>query len=293
MTLAAAAHGDGCGGGMGAGFGAVIEGRKLHFRAVTMAEGKVDEFVGERRVLGQDRPVEVGANGVAVAGTLGAIAGVVAEAADHPAERLGSRAEKGATTVVFESDDLAAVSRKDHIADAAVGSRAGVTGFEVEDADAGDDAALMVDVAMAKELKATTDGEDGHVSFDGLADGGAFFHQVGGDATLFAVLPAADEEEIEVIRRKWVANGHVDHLAFDTTDAATVLEGDDVAAVAVDVHDVGIQMGDAKFHLPSVPVHLARGHPAAGCCGAGCPPIIIWSTWGEGFRSWQSRFVSP
>src|SRR3990172_10638007 len=50
--------------GVGAGLDRVIQGGQRDIVAVATAEGGRDEMIGEERVLGQERAVEVGAEGV-------------------------------------------------------------------------------------------------------------------------------------------------------------------------------------------------------------------------------------
>lgn len=154
--------------------------------------------------------------------------------------------------MILEANDFAKVRLQDHVADASVGTRARVMRFEVKDADAGDNSALVVHVAVAEKLEATTDGEDGHIRFDSIADGRAFFDKVISDPALFAVLAAADEQEVEFGRDERVTDGDFDHRAFDAAGAAAVPEGNNVAAVAVDVHNVGVEVRDADLKARSV-----------------------------------------
>ena len=66
-----------------------------------------DDQVREPRVLGQQRPVDVGADHAAVANTLVAVLSIVAAPAHNPAERLQSRPEVGAAGVVLKPDQRA------------------------------------------------------------------------------------------------------------------------------------------------------------------------------------------
>ena len=209
--------------------------------------------------------MEIGTDRVAVAGPFGTVGSVVTESADDHAKGSGFRAEIGAAAMVLEADDFTEVCLQDHVANASVGAGAGVARFEVEDADAGNDASLVVDVAVAEELEPSTNGEDGHIRFNGIADGRAFFDEVIGDAALFAVLAAADEEEVEHGGIEGVTDRDVLDGAFDIPGATSVLEGDDVAAVAVDVHDIRVEMRDADLKAGSV--HMTT--VAVGRCSLG------------------------
>ena len=190
--------------------------------------------------------MEVRPQRVLRAGALGAVRRVVAEAADHAAEGRLTLRQVRAAAVVLEAHHLPGIRREHHVADAAVGERAGMAGLEVEDADAGDAAAFVVDVTVAEELEAAADGQHWHAVIDRLVKGRTFGLEVVGNAALLAVLPPADVKEVERGGVEVVAHGDVDHFEVDAACGAAVAEGDDVAAVAVDVHDVWVEVGEAE-----------------------------------------------
>ena len=68
-------------------------------------QGQFEEMIGKVRVFGQERAVQVRAEDVVRHRSFGAVAGVVAVAGQHRAERPGGWAEKGAATVILEADD--------------------------------------------------------------------------------------------------------------------------------------------------------------------------------------------
>src|SRR3972149_2862820 len=61
----------------------------------------LDQGVREAGVLGQERAVEVGAEGVAADSALAAVLTVIPEAADHPPQRLPALVPVGPATAVL------------------------------------------------------------------------------------------------------------------------------------------------------------------------------------------------
>src|SRR5436305_744434 len=114
--------------------------------------------------------------------------------------------------MVLEADEVAEVRRQHHIADAAVRAGPGVARFEVEDADAGDDAALLVDVAVTEELEPATDGEHRQPIFHRRPERGPLLLEVLGDPALLAILAAPDQGEIEGSRVEGVAKADGDDV---------------------------------------------------------------------------------
>ena len=68
-------------------------------------------------------------------------------------------------------------------------------------------------------------------------------------------LPAADEEEVEGREVGARADGEVRDFAFDPAPGEPLLQAQHVAAVAVEVQHVGIEMADLQFHIarPLIP----------------------------------------
>jgi len=69
--------------------------------------------------------------------------------------------------------------------------------------------------------------------------------KVGGDELLVQVLAAAEEEDVDTIDVDWTAP-HLHDLELDATVRGPVLEGKDVAAVAVDAHLARVQLGQPQ-----------------------------------------------
>src|SRR6185437_9239937 len=109
-------------------------------------------------------------------------------------------------------------------------------------------------VALAEQLVAAADGEEDCAVVDRLRKRRALgLDHVGGDGALVAVLAAADVEEVVRARidRLALAGAVVDEA--DPAPFAAPPQKDDVAAVGVDVHLVGVEPEDAKLHHSSWP----------------------------------------
>src|SRR5205823_4544030 len=74
----------------------------------------------------------------------------------------------------------------------------------------------------------------------------------------FTVLTATEEDEVTVSRRKTVADAHRLHRELDAAPGAAPAKRNDVAAVAIDVHQVRIE------------VHQRQPQRRVGGVGAGC-----------------------
>lgn len=228
--------------------GGVIERGECDIRPVAAAERGKDQLIGETRVLREEAAVEVGADRIVVAGPFETIFRIVPEAADDTAEGRLVEGEVGAATVIFEANHLAEFGFEDDIADATVGDGTGVARLHVEHADPGDDTAGVVDVAVAEELESATNSEGGQAVVDCLTEGGSAGDKVIGDAALFAVLATPDDHDVGIRGVPLVADVDLDQLAGDASRLAAVAEGDEIAAIAVDVHHVRIEVGDADLH---------------------------------------------
>lgn len=63
-----------------------------------------DQVVGQMRVFGQQAPVKVGANGVCLNHSLGAVLAVVSVSADHPTKHPCAGTNVRPATMVLETD---------------------------------------------------------------------------------------------------------------------------------------------------------------------------------------------
>ena len=127
-----------------------------------MAQRGEDQTVRERRVLRQQRAVEVGADRLPVDRALAAVVAVVAEAVADPRERPRARPEVRAAGVILEADHLADaldLGVSEHVADTPRPAGAGGHRHRVEDSGARQLLALAGAVEVAEELEAAADGQ--------------------------------------------------------------------------------------------------------------------------------------
>ena len=75
---------------------------------------------------------------------------------------------------------------------------------------------------------------------------------VGQQHLLLEILTAADEEDVVFVRVQRLADRAFVDIDLDAAALKAALHGDDVAAVAVQIKDVRVQMADIEFHF-SVP----------------------------------------
>src|SRR6266851_5700849 len=140
-------------------FGGIVQ-RGEVLDAATL-ERAPDQVVGEMRVLGQQRTVEVRAEDGSLQAAFGVILAVVAAAHAHAAERPGFRPQVRATAVILEADEglwvkVGHVGVDNHVADES--ALAGL-GANVDEADAGEALAVGGQVVVAEELVAATHGQ--------------------------------------------------------------------------------------------------------------------------------------
>src|SRR5829696_1870513 len=229
--------------------------QRLEFEGVVhAAQGVQDELVGEPGVFGKERAVEVGAVGVQAAGALGAVFAVVAEAQDHLAQGFQVVAEVGTAAVVLETDDLApgAVLRtadaREDVADQALLVGSPRLGVQIEDAYTRELLALGGLVGVAHELVPAADPEDdAPVLDDGPQVGALLAGEVLDEERLLPILTAAEEEEVAAGGVYALAEANVHDLHGYAAPLAALLYGDDVPAVAVEVHHVRVEVVDGEL----------------------------------------------
>ncbi len=155
--------------------------------------------------------------------------------------------------MVLEADEGAALPLRDDVADAAGDVLARVLGPGVEDAQAGQVVAGRRPVVAGEELVAAADGQGGHPLLDGLPERLALHvDEVGGDAPLLAVLAAAHEDEVVSLGVEPVAEVELVDLEVDAARLAAAAQADDVAAVAVEVHQLGVEVSQTYSELQAV-----------------------------------------
>ena len=221
-------------------------------------QGPADDQVGEVRVLGQQAAVEVGAEEAACHRALGPILAVVAAALQDAPERLHPLAEEGAPAVVLEADQggrlqpQRRVRLHHHVADAADLARLGA---HVEEADAREALALGGVVVVAEQLVATADGQDRRPVLDGLCQvHGLVLQQVVVDQRLLLVLAASEEEDVHLVDAPSHALAQLQNAGLEPAPARALQQREDVAAVAVDVHQVGVEPADGQ----ALAAHVAQ-----------------------------------
>ena len=207
------------------------------------AERELDEAVGEPHVLRQQRAVQVGADHVAAQDALEAVPVVVAVAAEHAAERVLVRSEVGAPAVVLEAGDHARPGAEVGL-DRAVADQplAGLAdGAQVHEAHARELLALHL-VGVAEQLVAAAHGEHHGAAVGRAVEGVALrLGHVVGHGGLVAVLAAAHVEEVVRVRVERLAEARGGMLEAEPAPLAARAQHGDVAAVGVDVHQLGIE----------------------------------------------------
>ena len=227
---------------MGAALLRVRQGGEGDALAVAPAQRGEQQRVAEVGVFRQDGTVAVGAEHIAPADALGAVAAVIAAAMHHGAERGDALAQIGAAAVVFKADDgpAAALRRaaKDEIADDALLRADGV---EVHRAGIVELVAVPGAVIAAQHLVAAADGEDRLAVRRRLAQLARLAPgEVAQEHLLLEILSAAEEKEVEIRKARRFARGQRRDRAVDAAPRAALLKAENVAPVAVKVQRFGV-----------------------------------------------------
>ena len=157
---------------------------------------------------------------------------MVFKADDHAAARGGRAFEFIIADHAFLCADRAEVERTDKIA------------------------ALAVEglVSMAHHLVAAADREKHDAVARRRADlSVAAAVEVVEQDLLLKILAAADKDDVIARERGRRAEGHLGHLGAEAAPDKALLHTADVAAIAVEIQDIGIQMADLQFHFPFPP----------------------------------------
>ena len=229
----------------------VVEGRERLGAVIAVVERGLKDKIAQDRVFREQRAVRIRAEHVFVARTLGLVLAVVAVSGEHHAERGDLLAEIGLAGVVLEADD-------DHVAALRGGPEHIVAdhallcadGVHADGADEVELHAVPGLVVFAEHLVAAADGEKGLFLLDRGAD---VLRLAGGKVAqqhlLLEVLTAADEEDVVFVRVQRLADRAFVDIDLDAAALEAALHGDDVAAVAVQIKDVRVQMADIEFHF--------------------------------------------
>ena len=151
--------------------------------------------------------------------------------------------------MVFETDQCAGRDVLDLYIDDDVADEPFLAGFrsDVDEPDAGEALALGRLVVVAEELVAPADGEHSCTCLDRsfqwrlLVLEQVFVHE-----RLLAVLPPAEEENVHVLHVLGGAAAELHESCVVVPPLRTLEQGDDVAPVAIDVHEVGVEPADGE-----------------------------------------------
>src|SRR2546427_9257431 len=190
--------------------------------------------------------MQVATDDPALHGALGLVLAVIAVPDDDGPERLRARAEVRPPGVVLEPDEIRVGSVDEEVPDEA---RVAGACRHVENPDAGNRRPSLGKVLVTQELVPATHREDRRTAVHGLLERGAVpSSQVSADDVLALVLAAAEEPDVGPIRVGPLADRIRTHLGVDPAPLRPLAERDDVPAVAINVHEVGIEMGDPQIH---------------------------------------------
>src|SRR5260370_374447 len=120
-------------------------------------------------------------------------------------------------------------------------------GPPVDGADAGEPLAVGGRVVVAKEVVAATHGEHAGAACDRALECGllgldeVFVHE-----RLLAILAAAEKEDIDVVHALGGAAPQLDESGVEVAPFGSLEQREDVAAIPVDVHEVGVQPTDGE-----------------------------------------------
>src|SRR5260370_5471439 len=209
------------------------------------------------RVLGEQGPVEIGPEGASLQATFRVVLAVVPEADAHAPKGPGLRTQVGAAAVVLETNeggwpDVDQRGIDDHVSDEPA---LACLGADVDEADARKSLAVPGLVVMAEKLVAATHGEHAGARGDRPLERGLLeFEQILIDERLLPVLPAAEEEHVDLVHTPGRAPPGLDETSFEVAPLRALEQGEDVAPIAVHVHQVGVQPTDLE-RLP-LPGHV-------------------------------------
>ena len=102
-------------------------------------------------------------------------------------------------------------------------------------------------VGVAEQLVAAADGEHDGAAVRGRMEGVALcVRHVVGDRRLVAVLAAADVEEVMGVGVEWLLEARRCVLEADPAPLAARAQHGDVAAIGIDVHQLGVERADPQ-----------------------------------------------
>lgn len=215
--------------------------------AIAALERAPNEIVGHAGILGQQRPMDVGAHDVFVQAALVAALAVVAVAMDDAPERLHALSQVRAAAVILIAHDGLC---RDAALDGDVSDKARVAAIriQVNEREALD---LLVshEVGVAKQLVAAADGRKHAAILDVGRELRALGEQVLAHDALLAVRATADEDDVHVREARAVIDVDLPDLAADAAPLQALPQHEDVAAVSVEVQQLRVEMRDAQGPL--------------------------------------------
>src|SRR4029453_2026332 len=234
--------------------GVVVVGRSRHESAIFPFHGRPDQEVGDRRVLGQQRTVQVAGHHVAVAGSLVAVLAVVPCALGDCPQRLDARAEGGLSTVVLVAQDVSEFGGLER--DIADQPLIRAVCFDIEDTDPGNDRACAGLEELSEELVETTYDQHWCALVRELPQMIGACLKIILNNQLAAVLPAAAHDDVNVLG-KVVAYVVFKQLRRVAIPLDSLLGGPGSAPVTVNIHVPRVQLEDADGSFGGL---CFRGH---------------------------------
>lgn len=193
--------------------------------------------------------MEVGAEDVLVAGSLGPVLTVIAFAFRYFPQRTDALLEEGTPIVVLKPFVRIArflIENRD-IADKAVVLLA--QRVMVQRANARDFPTSGIHVVVTQQLVATTNGQHDAVPFNVLLEISGFGLDIFRDDELLIILSAPEEDKVIFLRVECLAEADNFRLHCNAFLTGAILEHEQVAVIAIRVQEVSIQVTDFQFHL--------------------------------------------
>ena len=162
--------------------------------------------------------------------------------------------------MVFETDQRGGSQTLDLRVDNDVSDEAFLAGlgFHINEADAGEALALGGLVVVAKELIAAADGEHRSACLHSTLERRLFvLEKVLVHKRLLAILATSEEEDVHVLHVLGGAASELQQLCVVIAPLRPLEQSEDVAAIAIDVHQVGIEPPNGEgllstWHLGSL-----------------------------------------
>ena len=163
--------------------------------------------------------------------------------------------------MVFETDQRCGRQALDLRVDNHVSNEAFLArlGFHVDKADAGEALALGGLVVVAEELVSAADGKHRRASVHRALERRLFvLEEVFVHQCLLPVLAASKEEDVDVLHALGVAAAELQKFGVVTAPLGALEQREDIAPVAIDVHEVGIQPTDSECLLAACHLVVPR-----------------------------------